>query len=695
MKNIVILYSAFFLILFLASTAQATISISDPNDVYNLGDNLEVETEFSCTEQVQGFLKIVLLCGAEEKLIYFSPKTLETSTNKVDVSFPINDPLGTCYVSVYMEDDKNNKLEEETTESFSITDKIDIDASLNKYEFEPSEDLKIEGTAIKENGENIDGIFIVSFDDIKYSDSVSNGKFSYTTELAEDILPGPHTINLKIEDEKGNRGNKSIEFKIKQIPTSLTVETNKIEFLPDEILVIKPKLFDQANQVISDNVIVKLISKESILFIDRETIMLEESVLSGGEMIYRFLPEAVPGEYFIEISFADLKNEKIVSVLELEKIDIMLENDNLMITNTGNVPYVNSITINFIIEDQIITETINLDLEVGETKTFKLEAPKGTYDLNIKAGNESKEFLGVPLTGNMVATVDLDSKKGLTINWLWIFLLIMGFLLLLLYFVRNRKNHQIKKKPEKMRIREIEREHKMLKSGGNIDKDIKDIFNKNSSKLAAQTIMPALIYGTKQEISVLLMSISGLEKFKDLKKNNLDKFNILLDKYFDAITKKIKIHQGVADLYGNNLVIFFNAVKQYRHDIAAIKTAQDIREITNAFNEATKNFGIKLSVKAGINSGLAIVSSIGTDRAVKYTSIGNTISLAKALKNKAIEGEILIPEKIYEKVSNVINTKKMMPFYLTDKKAINVYAIRDSKDIKTRHKWYVDRALRK
>ena len=696
-KEIILYIVCSILLVLLTVNAQAMISISNPNDIYNLGDNIEVKTDFSYSEQVQGFLRITLECNGKETLMYFSPTTLDTSTKSIDLSFPVSEALGSCNIRVVLENNKNNKLEERPSNKFSLTDKINIDASLNKYEFEPSENLKIEGNAVKANGEQINGNIEIVFDDGSYSTEISNGKFSHIIKLPEDIAPGPHTITLKTSDAQGNKGENAIEFKIKQIPTNLEVEVNKESFVPEEILIINPKLFDQAGQIMADNVNIKLSSKENVLFIPKESILLEEYVKSGNETIYRFTQDAAPGEYFIEASFADLKVEKIISVSEFEKIDLDLENNTLIVTNIGNVPYKKSIDVNFIIENQTNTKTIDLDLEVGEIKTYKLEAPKGTYDLDIGAGNDSREFSNVPLTGNVIASIDLGQKKNLMSIWpLWLFILIIILLLLFLYLRKTKIRYKKeKKKPEKINTRKIEKEYRILKSNINIDKDIKNIFNKNSSKLAAQTIMPALVYGTKQEISVLLVSISGLEKFKELKKKDPNKFNVLLDKYFDAIIQKIKIHQGIADLYGNNLVVFFNVVKQYRHDIAAIKTAQDIRKITDAFNEAIKDLGIKLRVKAGINTGLATISSIRENKAVKYTSIGNTVSLAKALKSKAIEGEILIPESIYEKVSNVINTKKMMPLYLTDNTAINVYAVKDSKDIKSRHKWYVDKALRK
>lgn len=682
----------------LLNTVQASVSISEPKGTYNLGDSLDTEIVFSYSEQIHGFLRITLACGGGENLVYFSPTIIESSHKSVDISYPVSKALGSCHISASIEDEKNNKLEEEKTINFLLTDKIDIDASINKEEFEPSDTLEIEGEAIKANGEKVNGIIEILIDDNEYTTSVSKGKFSYGLELAENILPGPHNIILKIEDIKGNKGNNSVIFKIKQIPTSLTVETNNNEFILDEILIITPKLFDQAQQVMSENINVRLLSKETvILFLSKDRVLLEESVQSSNETMYRFTEDAPPGEYIVEASFDNLKIEKTILVLEFEKVEFKMENNTLAVTNIGNVPYKKSIEVMFKIQEQVIRESIDLDLEVGETQVFELEAPKGTYDLDINAGEDSMKFSNVPLTGNVVATIDLNPEKNIVNNWaLWLFIAIVIILVIFLYFKNKKKRkYGIKKKEtERIDTKAIEREHRMI-SAGAVDKDIKKIFNKHTGKLAAQTIMPSLVYGTKQQISVLLISISGFEKFAVLKKKDLQKFNKVLDRYFEAITQKIKVHQGVVDLYGSNLVVFFNVVKQYRHDIAAIKTAKDIRKITEVFNEAVKNLDVELRVKAGINTGLATVSSIGADKAVKYTSIGNTITLAKALKNKALENEILIPEKIYEHVSNVINAKRIMPLYLTGTKAINIYSVKDNGDVKERHRWYVDRALRR
>jgi len=714
----VLLFSSILLfsILITSVQAQASIIISTPNEIYNLGDNIEIETTISYPEQINGFLQILLVCEEQENLIYFSPTIIETQEKTIDVSFPVSEAQGSCYISVAIENDKKNILEEKKTQNIILTDKIDINIELNKEEYEPSDNLIIEGQAIKENSQFVDGSMKISFDNEEYSASITGGEFSLTIKLPLDIIPGYHDIVLNTEDSKGNIGEETFNFKMKQIPTSLLVELNNESFFPDEILLITPKLLDQAEGIIEDkNVNVKIIAKEDMFFfLDKKAVFMDESVQSGTESMYRFAKDTPPREYFIKATFNDdFVVEKSITIKEYEKVEFTLENDTLIITNIGNVPYTKPLEIEFKIHDQTTTEIIELNLDVGETKVFKLEAPKGTYNLEIAQGDgneddDKEEFVDVPLTGSIVASVELNNRSNLNKKGILWFIPILALLFLFVFFVNKRKNtYKAPTKEEKQKekikaktIKIIEKQQKTLRLGmGKIDLDIKKIFNQHTLKnLAAQTIMPTMVYGTKQEISVLFMTIYGFDKFDVIKKKDPQLFKKVLNNYFDAITKKIKAHQGVADLYGNNLVIFFNIVKQNRYDVAAIKTAKEIRQITHEFNEYTKklklNTNINLTTKSAINTGLIVTTNIGADKTVKYTAIGNTINLAKALNNKALENEILIPDAVYNKVYNIIKAKKILPLHLTNTEAINVYLLQDSSKLYLQEK-YVDYVKRK
>lgn len=476
----------------------------------------------------------------------------------------------------------------------------------------------------------------------------------------------------------------------------IVISTNKEDFAPEEILIITPKLIESGN-ILEGSINIKLFSKERRFpFLGKQTILLEETVQSGKETMHKFARGTLPGEYIIEASFEEVSVRKTIFVQKLEKLDFKIENGILTISNTGNVPYKKPLRIEFEIQGQVSEKIIMLNLGIGETKEFRLEAPKGTYNIRFGSGPTAIELNSVPLTGNVIATIEIEKPEQKRNNILLALMLLIIAIILAVLYVKDKQKNEPRKVPEIVKVdKRIEKEQVVLRPTENVDKEIKLAFNRHASKLAAQAIIPSLVYGTKQEISVLLVQFSGFEQFKELKKKSPEGFNKIFDRYFEAVTEKIRSHQGIADFYGNNLLVFFNIIKNYRHDVAAIRTAEEIREITNAFNESIKGIGAALNIKAGINTGFAFVSNIGEDKTVRYTSIGNTVSLAKALVDKAFAGEILVPENVYKRVSGVISAKKILPLHLTDTEAIEVYSVKDTANLKEKHEWFIRRALGK
>ena len=437
--------SLFFSFLILLPNVQAIIVISETNEVYNLGDSLDVEIKTSFPEQLHGFLRVNLVCESPH-LIYFSPIILKANKEKItSIEFPVSEALGSCSILAALEDNTKNELEYEESSELLLTDKININVSLNKEEFEPLETLEINGQAIKENGNEIDGQIDIFIEGQEYSTGVSEGDFSFSIELAGDIMPGTHEINLNVEDSEGNKGNGTIIFNVKQIPTYLEIETNDEKFFPEDILAVTPKLLDQAHQLINAEVNIEFVSEESvILFLSKDLILLDEKVDSGSETIYRFAKNMPPGNYILKANFNDLNTEKTVYILEFEKIDMHLENTTLTVTNVGNIHYKKSIEVVFKIEEQVTKEIIYLDLNIGETKIFDLSAPKGTYDIEINSDGNTTNFSNVPLTGGVTATVELGKEGPITSSWFfWLLLLLVISLIAFSYFIFRRTEGQI------------------------------------------------------------------------------------------------------------------------------------------------------------------------------------------------------------------------------------------------------------
>jgi len=121
---------------------------------------------------------------------------------------------------------------------------------------------------------------------------------------------------------------------------------------------------------------------------------------SGGAVVFKLPGDAIQGPWKISANYNNVEASSLFNVGELEKADIKLEGDTLILKNIGNAVYEKRILIYIGQEDQ----TADITLEVGQEKRIRLTAPDGKYDIKVIEGNEEKtlEFKDVSLTGNVV-----------------------------------------------------------------------------------------------------------------------------------------------------------------------------------------------------------------------------------------------------------------------------------------------------
>ena len=740
MKNSYILALFFSIfVIFLSSFTSANILLSGMTGTYSLGDTINLEARVSQPTDFNGFFRIVLVCdslsNSSQSMMYFSPIELDKNKEKtITVNFPVT-KTGSCYILAVLENNNNVEIEEAKTSGLLLSSNIKVSAAPNQNVFFPSETLEIAGTAIKDNSQNYDGSAILVFEGQENVIDISNGKFSFSQKLSDTIAPGEHNILVKVEDSNSNFGYSNITFKVAAIPTTLIIETNNDEVMPGSLLMITPKMLDQANNTMDAGIILT-ISQLNTFIITQKKILMQEILDSGNNTLYHLEPYAEPGEYIIEanteVQNKEFSAKKTFTVPKFEDINITINGNIATIANIGNIPYKKQIEFEFIIQGQSTKKVLDIDLGIGETKEYRLEAPEGNYNLIINKGNNKLNFTNVPLTGSVVATVDIGQEKQSNTNWTVaiIILALLAVLIISWFMIRKQKrevyygainNYSSQQKesqkqgqstaqsliPETTKQKQETKQKLELKGNEKqvidnfasmyTDDTIKKIFKKNAaSKLSAHSVIPTLVYGTKQEITVLVLSILGFERLQAIKNKDKALYESILNEYFSAVINSVKSQHGVADIYGNNIVVIFNVIKQYRHDVAAVKVAQEIRNTTNALNTKLIQQDISLAVKAGINTGMAIVSSIGADKEVKYTSIGNTTTFARLLERKAVANEILLTDNIYNRVSNVIKGRKISPLHTSDAEAIDVYSVTEgtNTEMKDRHKWYVDRALK-
>jgi class 3 adenylate cyclase len=503
-------------------------------------------------------------------------------------------------------------------------------------------------------------------------------------------------------------------FSVSSVPKAFFVEISKGPFIPDQVLTITPKILDQGNNTIPGNISISL--KDRFL-----KPLMSEIIESGKTSVFRFSIFNKPGNYTLETNAISqgvkFNYKETVSVEIYEKATITLNGSILYVKNIGNVNYKQPIEIEFTIQGQNTKKIIEPNIGLEKEEKYELNAPQGNYDLNIGAGEDSANFSNIPLTGSVIAIVDLD-RPQVNLRGFWIFGIFIFMALMLLFFFRIGKVSQSRKElrgryepkmqkeePENekpVKIRQIKQETKernapkleriiprtsaqasqAISISGNVDsfdgttdETVEKIFSKYSTKLQADTITPSLVYGTKQEITVLNADLN-LSKLREIKKSNYSLYCNILSDYFAEIIKKINDFKGVADIYGDNLIVMFNVIKNPNHATNALKAAEAIKAITMEMNSILSRQNISLNTRFGINTGYANVGKI-QNQEVKYTSIGSTFKLSSALQARANPGEILFSENTFKKVGG-INSKKISTMATGDGEAMNFYALQNT-----------------
>jgi len=181
-----------------------------------------------------------------------------------------------------------------------------------------------------------------------------------------------------------------------------TIPEDKI-FSVGQTIRVMVTLRDTNNNPITGDVEIKLNDL-------KEELILEKTISSGNfEEIE--LPEAIlSGEGEMIITYEDLETTESFFITEKKLIEFAIEGETLIVTNTGNTRYEETIYIT--IGDT--TGSKNPKLNVGQSIKYRLVAPEGVYNLKITDGSTTLERSEIRLTGtgNVVGAIDESAQQG-------------------------------------------------------------------------------------------------------------------------------------------------------------------------------------------------------------------------------------------------------------------------------------------
>jgi len=658
-KSLAVFGLVLIALIMLISSVNASVIISQPNELYSLGDELSVQLKLDSIKT--GYLDANLVCPAGSENIYHSvPDSTTINIKRVLIPMYIKNLNGNCHVSVLYTGEAID------SQVFQISNEIKITLELTQINVEAGQSFYIKGSAVKANGGAVGGansavVEVTINDDLKSSNSVVNGQFSVNFSTQKTMKAGAYIATVKVFDKDSdnnvlNSGEAKADISISQKPGSIEIAVDKQSVVPEEALNIIPYLYDQSGEPITQQLLLTIK--------DSEDNSLYEGLVNSNEQFSFTMNTSTPfGLAKISVEKDDVKQEKTIEVQKLQKVSAEIKSGQLIITNIGNTAYGRKVQIE--IGDQVIVKELNLS--VGESRSFEITAPDGTYTVKVKDdGSQILSQDGISLTGNAISVNEIGTRlSDFFVNYpaVWAFLLLI---IVFLFYVVYKKRKEAGYSPsyDKRRAREEK------KRGGVfiINKDEvsqKGVFSEFgntkgeviSHKEVSKRINPEkinimgdikkaeqvlVLHGQKQKASIIAIKIKN-GKPEGMAKTNLAK---ALEYAYDK--------KGATYFYGDYVLVIFTPMltKNQKNEDTAIKVSQDIDRVLTEHNKLFKE---KMNYGIGVNTG-EIINRI-EDNTLKFNSIDKTINLTKKIAERANQ-EVLLSKDIHLSTSANIRVDK-------------------------------------
>jgi len=632
-KTIFLLIFAIFFISF----AGAEIIIHDqPNSVYNLGDALTISATVKSLVSATDTLYMDLICESQSVNFYKNGVSLSSGEEKkVEASLIFTKNLigeikGKCKVKGTFKGDYV------LTDEFSVSNKITLIPESNNTIFTPGVSALIKGSAVNENGEPANGFIdlkVVEGESILINkhDTINNGFFSMNIIFPENIKAGRYLLELSAYEEepgetineKTNLGFTAYNIDVTQVPTSLEIILDK-EVVPGTNARIKAILHDQTGKNIEATA--KITIKDAEKRIIEQT---EKATNNYLEIPIKYSQKSSVWEVAAE--FNSLTAETTFLIQEKEDINVSLVNNTLILTNSGNVPYDNLVTIK-IGEQEVF---VDANLKIDESKKYLLTAPDGEYQISVLDEEGGVSAGSSFLTGRVISAKEKTGIRGL-FSFAWIFIILILGYAAYMFFKRQHKKSFFGFMPSLL----AKQEKPMMMTGVELPL-------KNSSNLKSKSplVVALSIKGNQQKTTAVCLHIKNL---REIQKTKGDAEKILQKAIDFAEDNKAMTYENQ-----DYLLFVFAPIKTktFKNETTALKIAQGIK---NSLTEQNRLFKQKINFGISINNGQIIIKKEG--ESAKFMSLGKFIGNSKRLASKE---EIIFSKEVAEALKTEIKAEQI------------------------------------
>ncbi len=153
----------------------------------------------------------------------------------------------------------------------------------------------------------------------------------------------------------------------------------------------------------------------------------------------------------------------------------------------------------------------------------------------------------------------------------------------------------------------------------------------------------------EEDVAILFADLEGFTKYANENRDRPEEVGYELNECLSCMSEATLEANGDIDKYlGDGLLAVFRNL-----DIDNTYENLIKRAIYSSINMQKKLQGGKFKVNIGINIGKVLVGVFGSERRKEYTVIGSPVNFASRLQDEAKGGQILISEKVFEKLGGI------------------------------------------
>jgi adenylate cyclase len=166
-----------------------------------------------------------------------------------------------------------------------------------------------------------------------------------------------------------------------------------------------------------------------------------------------------------------------------------------------------------------------------------------------------------------------------------------------------------------------------------------------------------LLAGHRREITSLFADLRGFTAFAE--RAEPEEVLGVLRQYHSTVGDLAVTHGGTVEHFaGDGLMVFFNDPRPIAdHQLAAVRTACEMRERFAALSQAWRKRGYELGLGIGIATGYATIGRIGFEGRYDYGAVGTSVILASRLSSAAKADEILISQRVMAAVEDRVEVE--------------------------------------